>query len=182
MTSKTTAIFRNIGLGFLVLIGIISCENDLEDIAVDLTGQKPFQVGDSIFEIISYHKNIDSSRVDNNDPSRTPLYLLGVNSNFDFGTLESDLISQLGLPLAGVDFGDNPVIDRVVLDIPYFSTRDFSDGLIQLNNRPSVRIVATGVIFEIFVICISSNNTWTSPQQKMRLSRTGSASGGLFLS
>jgi len=124
MTSKTTAIFRNIGLGFLVLIGIISCENDLEDIAVDLTGQKPFQVGDSIFEIISYHKNIDSSRVDNNDPSRTPLYLLGVNSNLNFGTLESDLISQLGLPLTGVDFGDNPVIDRVVLDIPYFSTRD----------------------------------------------------------
>lgn len=124
MTSKTTAIFRNIGLGFLVLIGIISCENDLEDIAVDLTGQKPFKVGDSIFEIISYHKNIDSSRVDNNDPQRTPLYLLGVNSNSDFGTLESDLISQVGLPALGVDFGDNPIIDRVVLDIPYFSTRD----------------------------------------------------------
>ena len=124
MSSKTTAIFRNIGVGFLVLIGIISCENDLEDIAVDLTGQRPFQVGDSIFEIISYHQNIDSSRVDNNDPSRRPIYLLGVNSNFDFGTLKSDLISQLGLPLAGADFGDNAIIDRVVLDIPYFSTRD----------------------------------------------------------
>jgi hypothetical protein len=30
----------------------------------------------------------------------------------------------LNLPLTGADFGDNPVIDRVVLDIPYFSTRD----------------------------------------------------------
>ena len=124
MTSKTTAIFRNIGLGLLVLFGIISCENDLEDIAVDLTGQKPFQVGDTIFEIISYHKNIDSSRVDNNDQQRTPLYLLGVNNNSVFGALKSDLISQLGIPVTGVDFGDNAVIDRVVLDIPYFSTRD----------------------------------------------------------
>jgi hypothetical protein len=124
MTSKTTAIFRNIGLGFLVLFGIISCENDLEDIAVDLTGQKPFQVGDTIFEIISYHKNIDSSRVDNNEQQMTPLYLLGVNSNSVFGAIKSDLITQIGLPVSGVDFGDNAIIDRVVVDIPYFSTRD----------------------------------------------------------
>lgn len=124
MTSKATAIFRNIGLGFLVLLGMISCENDLEDIAVDLTGQKPFRVGDTIFEIISYHNNIDSSRVDNNNQERTPLYLLGVNANSVFGALKSDLITQVGLPITGVDFGDNPIIDRVVLDIPYFSTRD----------------------------------------------------------
>lgn len=124
MTSKATAIFRNIGLGFLVLLGMISCEKDLEDIAVDLTGQKPFKVGDTIFEIISYHNNIDSSRVDNNSQERTPLYLLGVNANSVFGALKSDLITQVGLPITGVDFGDNPIIDRVVLDIPYFSTRD----------------------------------------------------------
>lgn len=130
MTSKATTIFRNIGLGFLVLLGIISCEKDLEDIAVDLTGQKPFGVGDTIFEVISYHKNIDSSRVDNNDEDRTPLYLLGVNANSTFGSLKSDLITQVGLPLTGVDFGDNPIIDRVVLDIPYFSTEDGEQGAV----------------------------------------------------
>ena len=124
MSSKRTTIFRNVGLGFILLLGIISCEKDLEDIAVDLTGQRPFDVGDSIFEVIAYHNNIDSSRVDNNDPQREILYLLGVNSNSTFGSLKSDLITQVYLPLLGVDFGTNPIIDRVVLDIPYFSTRD----------------------------------------------------------
>ena len=124
MLSKRTTIFRNVGLGFILLLGIISCEKDLEDIAVDLTGQRPFDVGDSIFEVIAYHNNIDSSRVDNNDQQKVPLYLLGVNSNTTFGSLKSDLITQVYLPLSSVDFGVNPIIDRVVLDIPYFSTRD----------------------------------------------------------
>jgi len=124
MLSKRTTIFRNVGLGFILLLGVISCEQDLEDIAVDITGQRPFDVGDSIFEIIAYHNNIDSSRVDNNNPRKVPLYLLGVNSNSTFGSLKSDLITQVYLPLTGVDFGTNPIIDRVVLDIPYFSTRD----------------------------------------------------------
>ena len=95
MSSKRTTIFRNVGLGFVLLLGIFSCERDLEDIAVDLAGQRPFDVGDSIFEIIAYHKNIDSSRVDNNKPQKVPLYLLGVNNNASFGSLKSDLITQV---------------------------------------------------------------------------------------
>ena len=124
MSSKKFAIFRNIGVGIIFLLGIISCEKDLEDIGVDLTGQRPFNIGDTILEVVAYHQNIDSSRVDNNDPLYSPLYLLGVNSNSTFGTLKSDQISQVYLPAFGADFGDNAIIDRVVLDIPYFSTRD----------------------------------------------------------
>ena len=124
MSSKKFTIFRNIGVAIIFLLGIVSCEKDLEDIGVDLTGQKPFNVGDTILEVIAYHKNIDSSRVDNNDPERTPLYLMGVNSNSTFGSFKGDLISQVFLPVFGADFGDNAVIDRVVLNIPYFSTRD----------------------------------------------------------
>jgi len=112
MYSNRIAIFRNIGVGLIFLFGIVSCEKDLEDIAVDLTGQRPFDVGDSIFEVVAYNRNIDSSRVDNNNPEKDVLYLLGVNTNGTFGTLKSDLISQVLLP------------NLVVLDIPYFSTRD----------------------------------------------------------
>ena len=124
MSSKKITIFRNIGVGIIFLLGIISCEKDLEDIGVDLTGQRPFNVGDTILEVIAYHKNIEASRVDNNDLDRVPLYLLGVNNNNTFGSLKSDLISQVYLPIVGADFGDNAIIDRVVLNIPYFSTRD----------------------------------------------------------
>ena len=124
MSSRNVTIFKNIGLGLIFLFGIISCEKDLEDIAVDLAGEKPFNVGDTLIEIIVYNDNIDSSRTDNNDLSNEPLYLLGVDRDANFGLLKSDLITQLFLPLLGVDFGDNAIIDLVVLDIPYYATRD----------------------------------------------------------
>ena len=124
MLSKRFTIFRNIGIGLIFFLGIVSCEKDLEDIAVDLTGQRPFEVGDTIFEVITYHRNVDSSRVDNNNVDKLPLYLLGVNTNNNFGSIESDLVSQVSLPDFGANFGDNAIIDRVVVDIPYFSTRD----------------------------------------------------------
>jgi len=124
MSSKRVAIFRNIGVGLIFLFGIVSCEKDLEDIAVDLAGQRPFDVGDSIFEVITYHRNVDSSRVDNNASDKEPIYLLGVNRDNNFGALNSDFIGQVLLPVFGSNFGDNAVIDRVVVDIPYFSTRD----------------------------------------------------------
>lgn len=124
MLSKRFTIFRNIGIGLIFLLGIVSCEKDLEDIAVDLTGQRPFEVGDTILEVITYHRNVDSSRVDNNNVNKLPLYLLGVNNSSNFGSIESDLVSQVSLPDFGAFFGDNAIIDRVVVDIPYFSTRD----------------------------------------------------------
>lgn len=124
MLSSRLTIFRNIGIGFLFLIGFISCEKDLEDIAVSLTGDKPFEAGDTIIGVIAYHRNVDSSRVDNNISTQVPLYLLGVNNSAKFGFLKGDILAQLNLPLTGADFGDNAVIDRVVLDIPYFATRD----------------------------------------------------------
>ena len=124
MRSNRVAIFRNIGVGIILLFGVVACEKGLEDIAVDLAGQRPFDVGDTIFEVIAYHRNVDSSRVDNNNADRIPLNLLGVNNSNTFGSLESDLISQVALPALGANFGDNPIIDRVVVDIPYFSTRD----------------------------------------------------------
>lgn len=124
MSNKNVTIFKNIGLGLIFLFGIISCEKDLEDIAVDLAGEKPFNVGDTLVDIIAYNVNVDSSRTDNNDLSNEPLYLLGVDRDANFGLLKSDLITQLFLPLLGVNFGDNAIIDLVVLDIPYYATRD----------------------------------------------------------
>ena len=119
MSNKNVTIFKNIGLGLVFLFGIISCEKDFEDIAVDLIDNKAFSVGDTLLEIISYNKNIISSRVDNNEAGKVPLSLLGVYQDKDFGYLKSALISQLSLPILGVNFGDNAVIDLVVVDMPY---------------------------------------------------------------
>ncbi len=124
MLNKIKTIFKSIGLFLIVLFGIISCEKDFEDIAIDLIDNKAFSVGDSIIEIISYSVNIDTSRVDNNDLNKQPLYLLGVNQDLKFGHMKSAILSQVFLPIFGADFGDNAIIDLVVVDIPYFATRD----------------------------------------------------------
>jgi len=124
MFNKNVTIFKSIGLGLVLLFGIVSCEKDFEDIAIDLIENKAFSVGVDTINIVAYNNNILSSRVDNNDVRNQPLPLLGVYQDKDFGHLKSAVISQLSLPIVGVNFGDNAIIDLVAVDFPYFSTRD----------------------------------------------------------
>ena len=124
MSNRFVTILKNIGFVLILFFGLISCEKDFEDIAVDLVNNNVFSVGDSIINITAYTVSVDSNRVDNNDLIKQPLYLLGVNQNAKFGHMKSALVSQLNLPILGVNFGDNAVIDQVVLDIPYYATRD----------------------------------------------------------
>lgn len=119
MLNKIMTNIKNIGIVFILLIGIISCEKDFEDIAIDLVNNNKFSVGDTTIEIITYNVNVEKNRVDNNDFNNQPLSLLGVSNDIDFGHLKATLISQLSLPAFGADFGDNAIIDLVVLDIPY---------------------------------------------------------------
>ena len=124
MFNKNVTIFKSIGLGLILLFGVVSCEKDFEDIAIDLIENKSFSVGVDTINVVAYNNNIFSSRVDNNNARNKPLPLLGVYQDKDFGYIKSAWISQLSLPIVGVNFGDNAIIDEVVVDLPYFSTRD----------------------------------------------------------
>ncbi len=123
MFKKNINIFKNVIVVLLLFFGIAACEKDIEDIGVDLVDNGIFKVGDSSVEIVAYNINVNASRVDNNG-EKIPGYLMGVNDDTNFGYLNSTLISQLHLPGFGADFGDNPVFDLAVLDIPYFTTKD----------------------------------------------------------
>ena len=84
MSRKIVTTLKYVGLSITILFGIISCEKDLEDIAIDLFDNQYFSVGDTIFEVIAYNINEDSSRVDNNSSTLT-LPLLGVSRDENFG-------------------------------------------------------------------------------------------------
>ena len=127
MLRKIVNPLKNVGIALIMLFVIIACEKDLEDIAIGLVDNEYFSTGDSIFEVLAYTVKDEPSRVDNNSTSRTPLYLLGVNKDENFGYKKSALISQAFLPLTGVDFGDNAVIDTVILDVPYYATRSLEN-------------------------------------------------------
>jgi len=123
ITKKIVNSLKYFGLSGLILLSVIACERDFENIGIGLVDNNQFTTKDTIFEVIAYTKNIDSSRVDG-----IPQYLLGVYKDDNFGFIKTIFATQLGLP-ASDDFGDNVAIDAVVLDIPYYVTDTSTTGI-----------------------------------------------------
>ena len=115
MTTRVVKIIKQVS--FVLLIGIISCESDIEGVGVNLVDNGAFETNSYSSELISYNHNID--KVKSNQLGQ---YLLGVYKNDDFGQVEASIISQLTFQ-GSSDFGINPTIDAVVLSIPYQATR-----------------------------------------------------------
>jgi len=108
------------------LFSVIACERDFENVGVSLVDNNQFNTKDSIFEVKAYTKKVNRSRVDANNPATNftdglTQYLLGVYKDDNFGLIETSFVSQIGLPLL-IDFGNEPIIDSVILDIPYYAT------------------------------------------------------------
>jgi hypothetical protein len=125
MTTKFVSGIRAVVVFIFVLFSVIACEKDFEQIGVDIVDNNLFNTKDAIFEVTSYTKNVERSRVDN-----LPVYNIGILNDVNFGYLNASFVSQLS-SFTAPDFGLNPIIDKVVLDIPYFATRDtvnYSDG------------------------------------------------------
>ncbi len=118
MTIRIVNSVKYVGLFTLILLSIVACEKDFENIGVGLVDNNQFETKVETFEIIAYNKNVDSSRVDG-----IPEYLLGIYKDDNFGLIKASYIGQVGLTTP-LDFGENVSIDAVVLDIPYYVTRD----------------------------------------------------------
>ncbi len=99
-----------------IILSIVACETDFENVGAELIDNNIFDATDSIFEVNAYTKNVLKSRVEN-----TPVHALGVYNTTNFGLLKAGVATQLSVP-AEVDFGVNPIIDTVMIDIPYNST------------------------------------------------------------
>ncbi|MDX5586659.1 MAG: DUF4270 domain-containing protein [Aureibaculum sp.] len=118
MTIRIVNSVKYIGLLALILLSVVACEKDFEDIGVGLVDNNQFSTADAIFEIIAFNQNVESSRVDG-----IPQRIIGVYNDDNFGLIKASHISQLGLPSSS-DFGDTVSIDAVILDIPYYVTKD----------------------------------------------------------
>jgi len=116
MTKKIVNSVKYIGVFSLVLLSVIACERDFENIGVGLVDNNQFTTKNAVFDVVAYNKNIESSRVDG-----IPQYLLGILNDENFGFIKTSFISQLGLGTT-TDFGENVSIDAVILDIPYYVT------------------------------------------------------------
>jgi hypothetical protein len=122
MTTRFMNSIKSVFVFCMLLFSVIACEKDFEDVGISLIDNSLFNTESIEIDIISYNVNVDSSRVDN-----LPLYNLGIYNDPNFGTLYASVAAQVGISTV-IDFGLNPVIDTVVLDIPYYSTREAEDN------------------------------------------------------
>lgn len=112
-------------IALLLVISFASCEDEFDTVGSNIIGS-----GDFITEpydmaaITAYSKKIGA--VQTND---LPQYLLGAYQDPAYGLSEASILSQLSLSAVDPDFGTNPVLDSVVMVMPYYSTaKNQEDG------------------------------------------------------
>lgn len=100
----------------LIIVTIIACEQDYNSIESDLLPEKNFKTDFFEAPIVSFNKKIDSVRINNLTAN-----LLGFYDDPAYGQTTASIITQVLPTSFNSDFGDNTVVDSVVLTIPFYS-------------------------------------------------------------
>ena len=112
---------RNLAVLTFLVSCFIACDKDFADIDSDIINNDNathFNTTSRDFDVIAYTKSLDPVQTNG-----LPVNMLGVyrdeNNN---GLTTSSFVSEVESTLINPTFGNNVVIDSVVLNIPYFST------------------------------------------------------------
>ncbi len=104
---------------FLIAISVVflsSCDKEFNSVGGDLIGNEHFGLEQKTFNVLSYNQKIGPVQSNN-----LPVNALGVYEDPIFGTTKASFATQVVLASVNPIIGANPVIDNVVLNIPYFS-------------------------------------------------------------
>ncbi|SDK86290.1 protein of unknown function [Salinimicrobium catena] len=107
-----------------VVFSFVACEDDFETVGGNVIGGPNFNA-DVYDEAMISATNNDLAPVQTNN---LPVNLLGVYNDPVFGSQVASILTQVSLSAINPDFGDQPVLDSVVLNIPYFSTQIENDA------------------------------------------------------
>lgn len=102
----------------LIISSFIACDKDFSSIESDVLGKGNVNFGTDKLNIpiSAYNKKLESLQINN-----LSSYLLGFFNDPQFGQTTASIVTQVTPTSFSPDFGDNPVIDSVILKIPYFS-------------------------------------------------------------
>ncbi|SHG59942.1 DUF4270 domain-containing protein [Flavobacterium defluvii] len=110
-----TSFIKKILLAAAVVF-LYSCDKDFNAIGDDLIGDDHFGLESEKYDVIAYNQEVtpiqSNSLVTN---------ALGIYDNPVFGTTTANYNTQVGLSAYAPSVGEDPVIQSVVLSIPYFS-------------------------------------------------------------
>lgn len=133
---KIHSILKNIALTIFIFAGFIACDKDFASLDSDVINPDiavNFSTGFEEYPIIAYNKNTGPVQTNG-----LPSSLLGFNFNPIFGTSISNFVSQMTPSAYDPTFGEDVVLDSVVLTIPYFSrlieTDDEGDSTYELDS------------------------------------------------
>ena len=105
-----------------VVLFLYSCDKDYNSIGDGLLGDNHFAFDKYTSSVISYNQKIGPVQSNNLNVNA-----LGIYDNPAFGTTTANFASQIALVSVNPTIGKNPVIESVVLRIPYFSTLKSTD-------------------------------------------------------
>lgn len=114
----------------LVAVLFVSCDKEYNAIGTGLVDEDHFQL------IEEFDAKLTTTQINFGKLSPQPLpvqtdnlsyNMLGYYKHPVYGGVTANVISQVALSEYGKDFGENPVITKVVLSVPYFSTITATD-------------------------------------------------------
>lgn len=99
----------------------IACDKDFNTIDSDVLGKDNanFNTNNSDIQILAYNKKLEALQINGLSSN-----LLGVFNDPAFGETTASIITQITPASFNPNFGDNTVLDSVVLKIPYYSKQD----------------------------------------------------------
>ncbi|PZD78977.1 DUF4270 domain-containing protein [Mesonia sp. K7] len=101
----------------IAIVGMFSCENDFSDVGSDLVDNNNFST-----KLFSNSKiNAYSSVIEKIQSNNLTAYNLGYYYDEVYGQATVSVLSQMSLETLNPEFGPEPVIDSVVMTLPYFS-------------------------------------------------------------
>jgi hypothetical protein len=123
---KITITLKNIALASLIFTGFLACDKDfasLESDVVNSENTSNFDTDIATYSVITYNKKIEPFK-----SNGLPANLLGIYNDPVFGTSSANFVSQMAPSAFNQSFGENVVLDSVVLTIPYLSTATDTDA------------------------------------------------------
>ncbi len=114
---KIKLTLQRLGLAILVIFSFSSCDQDFASIGSGIIGNSNFNSELQTYSVITYNKPLDA--IQSNGFSSN---LLGHHNDPIFGTYTASTVAQVFPSEFNSEFGDNLVLDSIVLTIPYFST------------------------------------------------------------
>lgn len=108
----------------LTLLSFIACDKDFNSIDSNVLGKDNanFNTPDRILDVLAYNKKLSNLQVNGLNTN-----LLGFYDDPVFGQTTASIVTQITPSSFNPDFGIEPVIDSVMINIPYFSRQDGVD-------------------------------------------------------